>query len=473
MFTAALKKEVQSLSDFFTETDIKIHGEVTEQTKQIAAVQDCYVISTPTRYRKGIDGWEGSTDIDFNGYTWHINTSKGRRGISTWITTVVRNGNTINFGSLCGKPEDQDFKYPFHKDVKMVTEKVIREAHEEAIEHFKAMAVAGELAKAPKGIEVGQILFTHGNGGANERAVYEITDSSFGKKYKCVLLDGSGLSIDDHVRPYTEKFGIGVYYNEGETVTQEEIDRLLPLCIAANEAAYQERQAKQAQDADKAAKRKEYLSQFQQADNRKRAELIKVYILREYPTVSKVEVKSDSFSGGDSIDITYHSPEKIEALSAWIRSFAYGKFDGMTDMYEYSEEKNDIIVDGYILPKAKYASAYHVEAEPPTEPTTERPTTTPPTTSPTNVQVTLVSDKGGIEIKFPSKPDTAIIDKLKSLGFRWSRFNSCWWANQSTSRAEYARSLMGDSAAASTKDDNMSGYIDAQEQAFFDNQYRG
>ena len=43
------------------------------------------------------------------------------------------------------------------------------------------------------------------------------------------------------------------------------------------------------------------------------------------------------------------------------------------------------------------------------------------------VQVIHNENKNGIEIKFPSKPDFSIIQNLKEHGFRWSRFNKCWW----------------------------------------------
>lgn len=40
-------------------------------------------------------------------------------------------------------------------------------------------------------------------------------------------------------------------------------------------------------------------------------------------------------------------------------------------------------------------------------------------------------DKDGIEVRFKEKPGQAIIDKLKSYRFRWSKFSKCWYATQS------------------------------------------
>jgi len=35
--------------------------------------------------------------------------------------------------------------------------------------------------------------------------------------------------------------------------------------------------------------------------------------------------------------------------------------------------------------------------------------------------------KAGIEIRFPAKPASEVLDRLKANGWRWSRFSSCWY----------------------------------------------
>lgn len=37
------------------------------------------------------------------------------------------------------------------------------------------------------------------------------------------------------------------------------------------------------------------------------------------------------------------------------------------------------------------------------------------------------AEKGGVEIRFPSRPAARILERLKDHGFRWSRFAGCWW----------------------------------------------
>jgi len=36
-------------------------------------------------------------------------------------------------------------------------------------------------------------------------------------------------------------------------------------------------------------------------------------------------------------------------------------------------------------------------------------------------------EKAGIEIIFPTRPEAPVIDRLKAMGFRWSRFQGLWW----------------------------------------------
>ena len=41
------------------------------------------------------------------------------------------------------------------------------------------------------------------------------------------------------------------------------------------------------------------------------------------------------------------------------------------------------------------------------------------------------SEQKGFEIKFKERPGKNILENLKKAGFRWSRFNACWWIKQS------------------------------------------
>jgi hypothetical protein len=411
------------------------------------ATQPNYTILRPTKvYNR--DGWTAETYINANGYTWQLLTTRGRnKQVSTYVTTckvsTSNSGTSIDMGMLMGKPVNQDFKILQAGEYPRLTEAIISEIHLLAFVEFQRKLTAGQLAVAPKEIGIGQVLFTeHPMDRENRRAIYSVIGDG---SYKTVYLDGSRTSQDDHIRPYSDKFGIGVYYNEGDIITQDEIDVLLQKAYANMEIEAEQEQIKLQEQENKNAERKAYLAQFTRADKRTTSNMLKAYILREHPTVSKVSIKSDSFSGVDSINITYLAPEPIEAIEAMKYKLRYGSFDGMTDMYNYDGENEALIIDGYIMETYKYASIYFEKSdEQRVINTTPAPTnSTAPNSSNNGVNVTLMSDKGGIEIKFAAKPDGGILDKLKSLGFRWSRFNGVWWANQSTDRKLYAMQLGG------------------------------
>lgn len=439
-----------------------------QETQVLTSGDKQYHYIQPTRiYNR--DGWTAQSYIHANSYDWSIFTTKGHNGkVYSSVNTCKVNKSvggftSIEMGFMMGKPANQDFTIDSDllKGARITEQKIIDE-HKIAINLFLAKLRLGELAEAPKAIQIGQVLFTDGNGPQDKRAVYEIV----GNVYKTVSLDGSRTHQDSHIRPYNERFGIGVYYNEGETIISAEIERLMVLAYANMEAEAEREQEQLIIDTDKANKKKAYLAQFTQADKRTTSTMLKAYILREFPTVSKVSIKSDSFSGGDSIDITYYAPEEIEAINEMRYKLRYGTFDGMTDCYNYDEDKEAFIIDNHIMETYKYASIYFEKSDE-TREAKPQPTATAPSTSSNGISVNLMSDKGGIEVKFASKPNAQVLDKLKSLGFRWSRFNSVWWANQSSERKTYAMQLGG--ITEGTRQDEAGAMVQANEDAFFDN----
>lgn len=55
--------------------------------------------------------------------------------------------------------------------------------------------------------------------------------------------------------------------------------------------------------------------------------------------------------------------------------------------------------------------------------------------------ITLNSEKNGIEIRFDSKPAAEIISNLKANGFRWSSKQKMWYAKQTAERMEFTGKL--------------------------------
>jgi hypothetical protein len=81
---------------------------------------------------------------------------------------------------------------------------------------------------------------------------------------------------------------------------------------------------------------KRQLSEAAQVAKLIRAELKKMGV--------KGSVRSKNYSGGDSVslDVTDQPPWVIEEIEAFTDKFQYGHFDGMQDLYEYSNRRDDI-----------------------------------------------------------------------------------------------------------------------------------
>lgn len=80
--------------------------------------------------------------------------------------------------------------------------------------------------------------------------------------------------------------------------------------------------------------------------------------------------------------------------------------------------------------------------------------------------------KDGIEIYFPSKPNVAILENIKANGFRWGKFNKCWYARVSNRSIETAAkygslpsTLSPEAIEAQHEADGARGYVQAQEEA--------
>lgn len=308
-----------------------------------------------TRIYKDFAGdWIGETKLKVNGKSWVIYTAKFRnKMIGTNCRLVQDEGNGCYSFRLSSNSNNESF---YLNEVRgIATEKKIKEIHFKSLADFDAKQEAGELPEAKKEykIKVGQVIFTHGLENERKRVIYDIEAGKFGTIYKSVLLNGSETATDDHLTPFREKFGIGVYYNEGEMLEQDEITDLL---ISAHENMKQTEALRKVQEQVNREQREEkekYLSQFKQADRRKTSEIVKREILKRWPEVRKVTVKTDVYSGGSSMDVRYYAPNEIEDIEAFVNSFQYGRFNGMEDIYECSGDDAPII-DGYILQTYKY-----------------------------------------------------------------------------------------------------------------------
>lgn len=68
---------------------------------------------------------------------------------------------------------------------------------------------------------------------------------------------------------------------------------------------------------------------------------IRTELKATFPRV-KFRIRSDNFSGGDSVDIEYMDAMPAAEVEAIAGKYQYGHFDGMTDSYEYSNKREGI-----------------------------------------------------------------------------------------------------------------------------------
>ena len=76
------------------------------------------------------------------------------------------------------------------------------------------------------------------------------------------------------------------------------------------------------------------------------ASAIREELKKVFPNV-KFSVKSSNFAGGDSVNINWENGPIVKDVEKITNKYQSGHFDGMTDMYEYSNSRED-------LPQSKY-----------------------------------------------------------------------------------------------------------------------
>lgn len=78
------------------------------------------------------------------------------------------------------------------------------------------------------------------------------------------------------------------------------------------------------------------------------AKAIKAEIKKKFPNL-KVSVKSENFAGGNAVDVRMMDQSKAveDLIRIMVSKYQYGKFDGMTDSYDYTNYRDDI-------PQVKY-----------------------------------------------------------------------------------------------------------------------
>lgn len=77
------------------------------------------------------------------------------------------------------------------------------------------------------------------------------------------------------------------------------------------------------------------------------AAAIREELKKEFEKV-KFSVKSSNFSGGDSVSIEWTDGPTSEQVDGVVKKYQYGHFNGMDDIYEYSNSREDIPQSKYV-----------------------------------------------------------------------------------------------------------------------------
>lgn len=84
------------------------------------------------------------------------------------------------------------------------------------------------------------------------------------------------------------------------------------------------------------------------------AKMIRASLKTAFPTVT-FTIRSSSFSGGDAVDINWTDGPTVAQVDALTRQHQQGHFDGMIDLYEYSNRRDDIPQAKYVMTQREYS----------------------------------------------------------------------------------------------------------------------
>lgn len=76
------------------------------------------------------------------------------------------------------------------------------------------------------------------------------------------------------------------------------------------------------------------------------AKAIRTELKKAFPGI-KFTVKSETYSGGDNVNISYTDGVKAEKIEKIVKKYQMGKFNGMEDYYDMTNRRADI-------PQVKY-----------------------------------------------------------------------------------------------------------------------
>jgi hypothetical protein len=173
---------------------------------------------------------------------------------------------------------------------------------------------------------------------------------------------------------------------------------------------------------------------------------IRLILSRAFPGHT-FSVRSDSYSMGSSIYISWTDGPTVQEVETHTDLFQKCDFDGSQDLETHRAGPHPFGSVSYVnhtraisnetseLLKNEVGSDSHAIHRAFTERSFFVPSDVPPMSQdvPSSGNVRRNVEHNGIEVKFPDKPSPDVIDWLKGHGFRWSKFQKLWYARFSDS----------------------------------------
>jgi len=420
-------------------------------------------------------GNEATTVIDWGAdHEIHITTYKRHNGAVCCVAQEMEKtkpGQAVMlvFGSqswskmLCGERAT-------------ATEKTVARIHAAGIEKFKSLPESELPSKkeALPAIEIGQVFYTDGPWAPRRRAVYEIVPSDYGTTYKTVELDGSDLHKDQHPRHESKKFGIGLYWKTGDTVPVESLEALVKQASDAVAKRYKEEREKEAAEAAERLRKieagkamvgeldfpyyiegVEYKTEYRMDDSHDTTVLRKVVLAFSWHKVrNRAELAAAASNCPDTAHLTAESYDEHNSslgskYNGWqVRKRSITSEVDKESIYIAAADGNFFVTES----NAVHTPANESGAE-----------------SSSGARIVHNRQQDGIEIHFSAKPSQGTLDTIKANGFRWSKFNKCWYKKDSegarrvaANYGELPESLKGEQSTGGDAFDNM--IIDQQAQ---------
>lgn len=88
------------------------------------------------------------------------------------------------------------------------------------------------------------------------------------------------------------------------------------------------------------------------------AKMIRKELKTAFPTV-KFSVTSSSFSMGDDVHVSWTDGPTTDQVNAITSKYQYGHFDGMIDLYEYSNKRTDLPQTKYVMTRRDISRAIY------------------------------------------------------------------------------------------------------------------